>query len=304
MQQRLPVRLAIVVFLLVGGAAAAAAADRVKVVTRTATIRAEASDRSKAVAVVAAGTVLDVLGIENGWYKVSVLAGANRASRSGYLEIRTVMRTTERPVLVPVGPGSGVPATAQAAAREGGVRLRGFGELAVQRFTASESFDAIFGSPTGVFYGGGVDLRFGRHLFAAMGVTHFRKTGERAFAYDGEAFPLGIEDRVTITPLVVNVGYRFGRVGRFTPYVAGGGGVVFYRETAEAAVSGDNVSKTGGAFQGVGGVEVALGRRLALAVEGQYQSVRGILGSQGVSEAFNEKDLGGASARVKFLVGR
>lgn len=286
-------------------ASTAAAADRVKVVAPTATIRAEARAASKAVAVVAAGTVLDVLGRENGWYKVSVHAGGNRAARPGYVEEKSVVPTTERAVLVPVGPtgaGGGAPAPA---ARAGESRVRGFGEVAFQRFAAGQSFKAIFDNADGLFYGGGVDLGIDRNLFVTIGVTHFQKTGQRAFAYNGQAFRLGVADDVSITPVTLNVGYRFAAPRRrLTPYVAGGGGAVFYRETSDAATSDENVSKTGGAFEALGGVEYAVARTLAIAVEGQYQFIPNILGKTGVSQAFGEKNLGGASVRVKILFGR
>lgn len=291
-----------VTLVLLCAASAAAAADRVKVVTKTAAIHAAPSAASKTVAVVAAGTVLDVTGRENGWYKVSVPVGLNRAARPGYIEERVVMRTTERAVLVTPGPG-GVAVTTPA--RSGGFHIRGFGEAAFQVFTASESFKAIFGSANGLFYGGGVDVGLGSGLFVTAGVTHFQQAGERAFAYNGQSYPLGIEDRVSITPIVATVGYRFARPRqRFIPYVGAGGGAVLYRETSDFAASGENVSKTAGTFQVLGGVEIPLSRQVALAVEGQYQSVRGILGTTGVSQAFGEKDLGGASVRVKLLFGK
>ena len=309
MRHRLPVRFrlhaaAAVALVVLGVPGVAAAADRVKVVTPTAIIRAEPSATSKAVAVVAAGTVLDVLVRESGWYRVSVPAGTNRAARPGYIEANAVEATTERAVLVPVGPPTAGARAAAVPQARGGTRVRVFGEGVFQYFAAKESFDAIFGSPTGPFFGGGVDFSVGR-LFTAFEVSHFRKTGERAFSFNGESFPLGIEDRISITPLMVNVGYRMGSArSRLVPYVGGGGGAVLYRETSEGSAADEDVKKTAGAFQVFGGVEMRLARSLAFAVEGQYQSVRGVLGTAGISQVLNEKDLGGASVKVKLLFGR
>jgi opacity protein-like surface antigen len=305
MRQRSSVRLAAVaVLLLMATVLTAHAADRVKVVRRTGTIRAAASATAKVVAVVAAGTVLDVLGRENGWYKVSVPVGANRTARPGYIEENVAVPTTERAVLVPLGPSGPTGASAVMPQQGGGLRVRGYGEAAFQAFTSSDSFKAIFNNATGGFYGGGVEVGLGPKLFLNAGVTHFRKTGERAFVFEGQAFQLGVADRVQITPITVNVGYRFTTTGRLRPYVGGGAGAVIYRERADFAAEGDDLSKTGPSFQAVGGVEWPFARQVSLAVEGQYQVVRGILGTTGVSEAFSENDLGGASVRVKILFGR
>jgi opacity protein-like surface antigen len=184
----------------------------------------------------------------------------------------------------------------------GAWELRPFGELAIEVFSAKNSFEAVTGSSAGIFYGGGIDLSVGRHLLVIGSVTHYQKTGEGAFVYNGQSFPMGVPLRLSITPLSVNLAYRFR--GRFRPYVGGGVSAVLYRETSDYSSTGEDVSSTGTGVQAVGGLEIPLARRLSLAVEGQYQSVRGVLGDNGVSQAFGEKDLGGASARVRLIFGK
>jgi opacity protein-like surface antigen len=186
----------------------------------------------------------------------------------------------------------------------GAWKIRPFGELDLQAFSASNSFDAVTGSATGVFYGGGVDLTIGRRLLVVASVTRFEKTGERAFVYNGEAFPLGVPLRLSVTPITASLAYRFAGTRRLRPYVGAGVGVALYRETSDYSGTGEDVSTSGTAFQAIGGVEIPIARRLSLAVEGRYQSVRGILGDQGVSQAFGEKDLGGASVGVRLIVGK
>jgi opacity protein-like surface antigen len=186
----------------------------------------------------------------------------------------------------------------------GAWKIRLFGEVDVQAFSASHSFDAITGSSAGLFYGGGVDLSIGRRLLVVASVTHFQKTGERAFVYNGEAFPLGVPLRLSVTPITASLAYRFAGTRRLRPYVGAGVGVVLYRETSDYSGPGEDVSTSGTAVQAIGGVEIPIARRLSLAVEGRYQSVRGILGDQGVSQAFGEKDLGGASLGVRLIVGK
>ena len=170
----------------------------------------------------------------------------------------------------------------------GRIRLRLFGEFAFQTFTASQSFKAIFGSSTGFFYGGGVDMTFEPHPVA--------ERRRHALPEDGRA-------GVRVERRVVSAGRRRARVDHahhvqrrrigsaqkgFTPYVGGGAGAVVYRETSDFANADENVSKTGTAFQVLGGVELPLGQHLSAAVEGQYQGVTGILGDTGVSQVFNE----------------
>jgi opacity protein-like surface antigen len=185
----------------------------------------------------------------------------------------------------------------------GSLQLRPFGEVAFETFTASQSFKAIFGNSNGFFYGGGVDMAVSRALRFAVSITHFQKTGERAFAYNGQSYQLGIADRVSMTPIAFNVTYRFAGK-RFTPYVGGGAGAVVYRETSDLANASDDLSATGTAFQVLGGVEFPLSGSLSLGVEAQYQGVTGILGDTGVSQVFNETDAGGFSVRARIIFGK
>ena len=58
-------------------------------------------------------------------------------------------------------------------------------------------------------------------LFVEGAFEQFKKTGQRVVVSDGEVFPLGIEDRVTINPITVTAGYRF-RIERDAGVVRGG----------------------------------------------------------------------------------
>ena len=288
----------------------------VRVTVQEAPIFAAADVRSQLLARVRSKDMLVVLGRENSFYKVRVPRDRKLNPTfpdSGYIEVKRVQvvsGTATGEMGTPAGPGRpAAPAAARAKEQAGaqgwtGLQLRPFGEFAFQVFTASESFKAIFGNSTGVFYGGGVDMALSRALRFNVAVTHFQKTGERAFAYNGESFPLGISDRVSMTPITFNVAYRFAGKRRYTPYIGGGAGAVVYRETSDFANEADDVNTTGTAFQVLGGVEFPLGKAVSLAVEGQYQGVSGILGDSGVSQAFNEKDAGGFSVRARILFGK
>ena len=43
---------------------------------------------------------------------------------------------------------------------------------------------------------------------------------------------------------------------------------------------------------------------MAVAADVQYSGIKGMLGEGGISEQVGEDDLGGVSARFKFIVGR
>jgi opacity protein-like surface antigen len=283
----------------------------VRVVVKEAPIFAQTDERSQVLGRARANDMLVVIGKENAWYKVRIPRDRKLSPSgpdSGYVPAKLVAvigpGAAAGPAPAPGGRPAAVPARRQPGAQGwGSVELRPFGEVAFQTFTAKKSFDAIFGNSTGVFYGGGVDMKLARRVRLGVSLTHFQKTGERAFAYNGESYSMGIADTVSMTPITFNVTYRFpGK--RVTPYVGGGGGAVVYRETSDFANAGDDVSKTAGAYQVVGGVEFPLGSALSLAVEGQYQGVPGILGDHGVSQAFGEQDAGGFSIRARILFGK
>ena len=126
--------------------------------------------------------------------------------------------------------------------------------------------------------------------------------GERVFVFEGEVFPLGLTDTVTLIPIDVTAGYRFATRTRLTPYVAGGVGLLRYSEEAESSTEIDSEDFL--SLHAAGGVEYPLTKWLAVAGEVQYRAVRKALGSEGVGNEFGESDLGGISVCVKVLFGR
>jgi opacity protein-like surface antigen len=185
--------------------------------------------------------------------------------------------------------------------------VRGFGDVGVTTFTASESFTAVLGSASGVVFGGGAEVVLRSKIFAAIDVSRFTKDGERVFIFNGERFPLGIDTTVTVTPVLLTAGYRFGaRRTALVPFVGGGVGWHRYEETSEFADDDDNVTETHVGYHVVGGVEYRLARLFAVAGGVQWATVPDGLGQtpSSVSAAFDETDLGGVTLRVRFVVGR
>jgi opacity protein-like surface antigen len=187
--------------------------------------------------------------------------------------------------------------------------IRAFGDVGATFFAASDTFDAVLGSSTGMFFGGGVEVVFPGRYFVNARLSRFKKSGERVFVDDGEVFPLGIPLEVGITPVEVTGGYRFrarGRTRNFIPYIGAGVGWHRYSETSDFAGSDEDVSETFTGFHGLGGIEFRLSRIFAVGGEGQWTTVPDALGTEttSASEAFGEKNLGGFGFRVRFTVGR
>jgi hypothetical protein len=189
--------------------------------------------------------------------------------------------------------------------------VRAEGLVGFEHFTASETFKGIFGSANNPIYGGGVDVVRG-HLFVRGEVTHFGKTGERAFASNGEVFRLGIPLKVSITPVVGAAGYRGIVAQHLVAYAGGGVGSWSYSESDDDPSDSFSTHKTG--YLALGGVEWRLRPLVGLGFEAQYAAVpNGFPASTcatsdcpsgGLAAELGEKDMGGAAVVVRFIVGR
>ena len=186
------------------------------------------------------------------------------------------------------------------------VALRPFVMGTEQLFSATRTFDAVFGQSHQRFYGGGLQVVVKRLYFAEVAASRFRKTGERAFVFNNQTFRLGLPLTAEVTPFEVIGGLRFDvRPGqRFVPYGGAGLGSYAYRESSPSSDPEENVDTRHRGFILAGGVEFRLHRWIRLGVDEQYTRVPGILGLGGVSKASAEDDLGGISLRVKVVVGR
>jgi len=292
------------VLTLVGGAAADAQPRTVQVIGGAAEIRANPNPRGAVLLRAPDGTVLEVLGREFDWYRVAIPPGLRPSATSpttGYVLVHRV-----KPLADPAAAGkppAGKPGAAPARQPAHPASVRLFGTVAYQRFSAVDSFEALYGSASAPVFGGGVDVSLAGRFFVQGEVTYLKRTGERAFVFNGEVFPLGIEQEMSLTPIGITFGYRPAGRGRVTPYVGGGLLVAFYREQSELGDDGD-VRETAFGGQGIAGAEIRLARLFATAIEGGYRYIPGILGEDGISKEFGEKDLGGFTVGVKVLIGR
>jgi len=188
-----------------------------------------------------------------------------------------------------------------------GIAINGFAMFGRINFTAADSFDVILGEPSGTIYGGGarVGLPLGG-LFVEVGAWRFRGEGERVFIFEGQEIPLGVPVEITVTPLELTAGweFRFRRLPKLRPYVAGGYTSYGYKETSEFATDAENVDERFPGYLLGGGVEYRIARWLGLAGEFAWATVPDAIGESGVSAEFDETDLGGTSVRFKITIGR
>ena len=183
--------------------------------------------------------------------------------------------------------------------------IRPFVMGAEQNFAASDTFEAVFETSRGPFFGGGVQVVFLDQFVVELGASRFKQTGERVFrTATGSVFRLGIPVTATVTPFEVTGGYRFPMWERVRPYVAAGVGSFAYKETSDFADPTENIDARKTGFVVNGGAEVRLHRWIGAAADVQYSRVRGILGGGGISQQVGDNDLGGVAVRFKLIVGR
>jgi hypothetical protein len=186
-----------------------------------------------------------------------------------------------------------------------GVDIKGYGMVGGMSFSASESFDAVFGSSTGTIFGGGAEVGLPGGLYFGVGAWRYSKDGERVFVSGSDVFPLGIPLSVEITPIELTAGWRFKQISsKFVPYVGGGWSSYAYKETSDFAEAGEDVDDRFNGFHILGGVEFRATRWLGIGGEIAFTSIPDALGVSGASEAFDEDNLGGTSYRLKISIGR
>jgi hypothetical protein len=184
--------------------------------------------------------------------------------------------------------------------------LRGFVLGTEENFAAANTFDAVFGSRRQPFIGAGLQAVIYRDFYAEVSVSRFHRTGERAFYFQGQAFPLGLDLTAEIRPIEITGGYRFhiSPDAIVVPYAGAGFGWYSYEETSPSSDPEEDVKTRHRGIVMTGGAEVRLHRWVHVAVDAQYTRIPGILGLGGISKAAGEDDLGGLAGRLKLIVGR
>jgi hypothetical protein len=290
-----------------------------RVVADTATIYARCDPASPARAVLRRGTTVTVEGVTEGWVSVRVDPDGERGClRRRELDAsEAIDRAGDVRRAREIDRARGVTPSQRAAAAPSptgrSLRLSAFATAGLFKATATQTFDAVLDTDSGrdIGFGAQVAWQSGRlrGLFVEAGMSRFEATGERAFVHEGEVFPLGIPLTITMTPVDLTAGYRVaprrrGRDGRVrvspVAYFAGGGvGSLAYREADDEEVLTDRFTS----YHVMGGADVTIWRYLQVGGEVRYRWVPDGLGAGGVSDAFNETDLGGSTFRVRIGVG-
>jgi opacity protein-like surface antigen len=196
------------------------------------------------------------------------------------------------------------PAQAQTFFDNPPVSVRPFFLVAGERFSATRTFDAVFGQIVQPLWGGGVQLASRNGFFFDVTVSRFNKRGERAFFFEDEGFGLGTPLTVTLTPVEFTFGGRFRPESRLSPYAGAGIGTYGYKETSPDFSEESTFEKRHVGYLAVGGVDYRISRLVGVSGDVQYTRVTGIVGSGGVSQSAGENDLGGIAARFRVLIGR
>lgn len=192
---------------------------------------------------------------------------------------------------------------APAAAQMASGRL--FGWLDAHQMTAKESFDAVAGISTVVGAGAGLEVhRVWRGVFLRGAFSRMTVEGERVFVFDGTVFPLGSPLDITMTPIDLAAGWRFGQVGgRVVPYVGAGASWLKYREDGDGSTSSETVKETYTGAVIFGGVDVTVWRYISAGAELAWRTAK-VKNPGGAFAAFGEDDLGSTSVRVLLSIRR
>ncbi len=193
------------------------------------------------------------------------------------------------------------------AASHAEAQIRGFADVGSTTFAATDSFETILGSASGLVFGGGVEGMLPKNIFVNLRASRFSKTGERVFVTDsGERFGLGVPTTITVTPIELTGGYRVDRGWRVVPYGGGGFGRHRYEESSDFAEGEENVEESFTGYHILGGAEFRVSPWIGAAGELQWSTVPDALGQDpnGVANHFDESDLGGLTVRVKLVIGR
>ena len=270
-------------------------------------------DSSVVATIVDTGVVLELTGRSERWYEVIIPANLGGRGERGLISTNQVklldqsVEPAERPLrgaAPPIAPRAPAPAPQRTPPTGPSVGVRGFGHAGIMGFTARQTFAAVTGESFGPSFGGGVQVRFRSGLYLQGSIERFKKTGERVFVFNGETFPLGIPNTVTIEPAVAALGYRPSTSRSIQPYMGAGLGTYRLRETSPFDAEDEEVDERHLGYHVHGGVELWSRSWLTPAVEARFTTVPGGLKGTGVAAEFDESDLGGWQVYAKILVGR
>jgi hypothetical protein len=284
------------VFVLLGCLVAASAAAQTNPtvrVSRPAVIMNSPRSDAFVVGHVAPGVILEVTDRSGSWFQVitPATAGAKTAGQRGWIH-------SSYTVLASGALNFGA---ASNRSRPQGKRLvRGFVEGGGTVFTATDSFESLFGNARGMTYGGGGQVALANGLLFQVSSDRFKETGTRALVNGAQVYRLSIPDTVTMTPIVAAIGYRQATSARIAGYFGAGGGWLTVKEESPGLATTSKRYVLG--HLGVG-AELMVVRGVWTAGEVQFRFVPKGLDPSGIGPVYEEANLGGTRFLFKILVG-
>jgi hypothetical protein len=218
--------------------------------------------------------------------------------------VLTLLNSTRALVTIAVLAVCSTPALAQTySSPKSKIDIHAFGIFDVNSIAATKSFEAVLGTSQLTAAGAGAEVGgWWKGLFLRIAVTRMEKTGSRVFVDGGTVFDLGIPLTVTMTPIEAGFGWRFGSNSRFEPYAGLSYVSLGYHEVSDFADVGDNVDESYKGSAVFGGVHVKIYKWIVAGGEAQYRHIQAPAASSGVSQAFDERNLGGATGRITIGV--
>ncbi len=170
---------------------------------------------------------------------------------------------------------------------------------------AADTQKAIFRNWLGPGFGAGVFRERGTRWRFGVEARVVDRHGERAIAADrnAEAYRLGHPLDFRMLESLATVSYRFDRLGSWTPYAGAGAGFVSFRERSTIAGLIEKATGSAGAFEIRAGLERPRGR-MRYAIEGGITFVPNAVGVGGISEVYEENDIGGLFLVARFSFSR
>lgn len=187
-----------------------------------------------------------------------------------------------------------------------GIGIRGYVISGTTALAAEKTFEAVAGTRRRSSFGGGVQVTdIWKGVFADVSASRLSLSGQRVFVDGGRVFKLGIPLEVTMRPFDVAGGWRLRLLrGRILPYAGAGMTLLRYEERSDFAGSGEDVSETKAGPLVLAGVDARIWRFVSAGGDLRWRRVRKILGEGGVSDLFDEDDVGGVGASLRISIGR
>jgi opacity protein-like surface antigen len=170
---------------------------------------------------------------------------------------------------------------------------------------SADTQKAIFGDWFGPGFGAGVFHDRGRHWRFGVEGRVVDRHGERAIAADrnSEAYRLGHPLDFTMIEGVASISWRFERRGSWTPYAGVGGGAVSFKERSRIAGLEERASGSTALFELRAGAERGRGR-FRYGLEGGVTFAPNAIGVGGISQIYEESDIGGVFVVARFAFSR